>query len=295
MPTRSFGSPPRGGASRESARDGCAAAETGTRKGPIGDGSAVVGPGGRKADKEGQGPRMDALTYEAEDFDLHLSSGRVRAARFGARGPMVLCVPGLSANLRSFDCIAPRLAEVGFEVIVLDLRGRGRSETTPPGTYGWPAHAADVAEVAQRLGANAISVVGWSMGAFVGMQLVSMQPHLVDELVLIDACGGVSEPAMALVRAVVERLGVVHPSARDYLETVKRIGASSRGARSGSATSSTSSSRSRAASRPAPARRRSPRTSNTAPPTMPVPCGRRSTCLSCSSAPPAHCCLTGPS
>jgi pimeloyl-ACP methyl ester carboxylesterase len=148
----------------------------------------------------------------------------VHAARRGGRGPLVVCLPGLSASRRSFDFIGSQLADNGFQVVMLDLRGRGRSETTPPGTYGWPAHAVDAAEVAGRLGADSIHLVGWSMGAYVAMQLANMEPDLLAKVVLIDACAATGDPANALIRSVIERLGVVHPSFRQYLELVKHIG-----------------------------------------------------------------------
>lgn len=166
---------------------------------------------------------MDALS-RCEEFDLHLSSGRVHVARRGGGGPLVVCLPGLSANLRSFDFLGGRLAEGGFHVVMVDPRGRGRSESTPPGTYGWPAHAADVAEVADRLGAGPIHLVGWSMGAYVAMQLASMKPPLLNKVVLIDACGATGEPANALIRTVIERLGVIYPSSHQYLQLIKQMG-----------------------------------------------------------------------
>ncbi|MGH3781514.1 MAG: alpha/beta fold hydrolase [Pseudonocardiaceae bacterium] len=133
-------------------------------------------------------------------------------------------MPGLSGNLRSFDFIGGALAEEGFQVVMVDPRGRGRSESTPPGTYGWPAHAADAAEVADRLGAGSIRLVGWSMGAYVAMQLASMKPHLLDKVVLIDACGTTGESANALIRTVIERLGVIYPSFPQCLELIKQMG-----------------------------------------------------------------------
>src|SRR5476651_84996 len=63
---------------------------------------------------------------EAARIDLQLSSGSLRALRLGPEsGAPVLCVPGLSANARSFDAVARRLAERGRAVVVVDLRGRG--------------------------------------------------------------------------------------------------------------------------------------------------------------------------
>jgi pimeloyl-ACP methyl ester carboxylesterase len=166
---------------------------------------------------------MDALSG-FEEFDLQLSSGRVHAASSGGHGPLVICFPGLSANLHSFDFIGGALAEEGFRVVKVDPRGRGRSEPTPAGTYGWPAHAADVDEVADRLGADSIHLVGWSMGAYVAMQLASTKPHLLDKVVLIDACGPTGESANALIRTVIERLGVIYPSLHQYLQVIKQMG-----------------------------------------------------------------------
>ncbi|MDQ2881204.1 MAG: alpha/beta hydrolase [Actinomycetota bacterium] len=166
---------------------------------------------------------MDARS-RFEEFDLHVSSGRVHVARCGGDGPLVVCLPGLSGNLRSFDFIGDVLAEVGFPVVMVDPRGRGRSESTPPGSYGWPAHAADAAEVADRLGADSFHLVGWSMGAYVAMQLASMKPHLLDRVVLIDGCGAPGESANALIRTVIERLGVTYPSFHQYLQLIKQVG-----------------------------------------------------------------------
>lgn len=168
---------------------------------------------------------MEAHGEHGEGFDLHLSSGRLRVARRrGGPGPLVLCLPGLSANLRSFDLIATRLAGVGFDVVVMDLRGRGRSVATLPGTYGWPSHAADAAEVANQLGAQSFSVVGWSMGAFVAVQLAATTPSVLDKVVLIDACAATSEAANALIQTAVDRLGIVYPSVEQYLALVQGLG-----------------------------------------------------------------------
>lgn len=167
---------------------------------------------------------MEGLEHTINGFDLHLANGRLRVARHGGPGPVVLCIPGLSANLRSFDFIAARLSRAGFDVVVVDLRGRGRSETTPPGTYGWPSHATDAAEVAHRLGAAPISVVGWSMGAFVAMQVAAMEPQLLDKVVLIDACAATGEASNTLIQTSISRLGTVYPSVRQYLELVRRFG-----------------------------------------------------------------------
>jgi len=80
-----------------------------------------------------------------EDCDIPLQSGRLRVRRWGAAdAPAVLCVPGLSANLCGFDRLAEQLAGDTLRLVAIDLRGRGRSEVTGAGTYGWRHHARDV-------------------------------------------------------------------------------------------------------------------------------------------------------
>jgi 3-oxoadipate enol-lactonase len=157
------------------------------------------------------------------DVDLALPSGRVRVRAWGAAGPAVVCVHGLSANLAGMDAIGTALADSGFRTLVPDLRGRGHSEVTPRGTYGWPAHAADVVAIADKLGAERFDIVGWSMGAMVGMQVVALAPGRCRRMVLIDACGPVSAPALALIERGVTRLGAVHPSLPGYVEMVRGL------------------------------------------------------------------------
>ena len=158
-------------------------------------------------------------------IDLHLESGALYAeSRGGDSGALVVCVPGLSANLRGFDFIAERTASPTRRIVALDLRGRGQSEVTDPGTYGWVSHARDVLGVADALGAASFDVIGQSMGAIVAMEIARLAPERLRSVVLIDACG-VPDPATGpLIRAAVERLGTVYPSLPAYLDLVQRIG-----------------------------------------------------------------------
>ena len=93
---------------------------------------------------------QQAVGYE--DSDVPLESGRLRVRRWGAAdAPAVVCVPGLSANLCGFDRLAERLAGDTLQLVAIDLRGRGRSEVTGAGTYGWRNHARDVLGVADAV------------------------------------------------------------------------------------------------------------------------------------------------
>jgi pimeloyl-ACP methyl ester carboxylesterase len=156
--------------------------------------------------------------------DIQVAGGRLRTRDHGGGGRLVLCVPGLSANATSFDMLGERLAGPHHHVVSLDLRGRGFSETTAPGTYGWPAHARDVADVIASLGGGQADLVGHSMGAYVAMAAAGAARELVRRLVLIDGLGPPDAAAMPPILAGLGRLGAVHASAAAYVAQVQAIG-----------------------------------------------------------------------
>jgi pimeloyl-ACP methyl ester carboxylesterase len=165
------------------------------------------------------------LASPDDSFDLSIPSGILRAHRFGPRdGRLVLCVPGLSANSRSFDYLATELAAAGQRVVTVDLRGRGLSSVTGPGTYGWNNHAKDLLDAATALGAERFSLVGHSMGAFIGMVVARRAPQRVRRLALLDAAGVPEAASVQPILNAVQRLGAVYPSADEYLARVRRIG-----------------------------------------------------------------------
>lgn len=160
-----------------------------------------------------------------KDLFVQLPSGRVRTRVHGADGaPLVMGVPGLSANAFTFNAVGPALAQAGKRMVVMDLRGRGRSDGGPPGSFGWDNHARDVLATADALGAQTFDYVGHSMGAFVGLALMKLAGARVRRLVLIDALGEAHPSAMPPILAAATRLGTVYPSAQGFLDAVKLVG-----------------------------------------------------------------------
>lgn len=161
----------------------------------------------------------------AEEFDLQIPSGRIHAQRFGrADAPLVLCLPGLSANMKGFDFLCERLAAEGRQLVAIDMRGRGLSDVTGPATYGWLNHAKDVFAIADALGAQTFSILGMSMGGAVAMVCAWLEASRVERIVLLDVCGAPDEAAAAPIMAAVARLGAVYPSVDAYLGLVRQIG-----------------------------------------------------------------------
>ena len=161
---------------------------------------------------------------EAAELDIDLATGRLHAKRYGAPGaPLVLCVPGLSANLMSFEFLAERLA-LPVQLMAVDLRGRGKSDVTEPGTYGWVNHAADLFAIADNLGAASFSLIGHSMGAAVAMAAAAHDGARLDRVALVDLCGTPDASTAGPIGASVARLGAVHPSVEVYLDLVRKLG-----------------------------------------------------------------------
>jgi pimeloyl-ACP methyl ester carboxylesterase len=113
----------------------------------------------------------------------------------------VLCLHGITANARAFDGIAGALLPE-FGVVAPDLRGRGGSDAPDDG-YGIPAHVEDVLQMLDVLGIERVAVVGWSLGALVGLHLASQRPELVERLALLDP------PMVSLSAVARESLGQV--------------------------------------------------------------------------------------
>lgn len=165
-------------------------------------------------------------TEVVEGVEVVVPSGRIAARRWGRPdAPLVLCVPGLSQDARSYDFLGSRLGGDDRQVVAVSPRGRGESDSTGAGTYGWEAHARDVVEVAASLGHERFDLIGWSFGGLVGLQLASLAPDRLRRLVLIDVAGRPDPSSLGPVVAGLERLGATFAANDDYVERVLAGGA----------------------------------------------------------------------
>ena len=136
----------------------------------------------------------------------------------------MLCVHGLSANLCGFTYLAEHLAGPHRQVVAIDLRGRGRSEVTPPGTYGLDRHARDVVDVATALGADEFDVAGWSLGALISMRVAFRNGDRLRSVTLIDHAGPSDSAALVPIRDGLDRLDAVVPTPDAYLQAIRAGG-----------------------------------------------------------------------
>lgn len=104
----------------------------------------------------------------------------------------VLAVHGWFADRSAYAPVLPDLDTDAFQYALVDLRGYGEAKDAV-GSYTTAEGAADVLDLADRLGWERFSLVGHSMGGKVAQRVVALAPHRVRRLV------GVSPvPASAL-------------------------------------------------------------------------------------------------
>jgi pimeloyl-ACP methyl ester carboxylesterase len=105
------------------------------------------------------------------------------------RGPLAVLVHGVTSSSRTWWRVGPALAERGYRVLAVDLRGHGASPRTGTGLS-----VADLAEdVAETVEAPPVDLlVGHSLGALAALELVGRRPGLARRLVLEDPPGSAS-------------------------------------------------------------------------------------------------------
>lgn len=102
-------------------------------------------------------------------------------------GPPVLCLHGLTRNVRDFEDLAPMIAARGRRVIVASQRGRGRSDAdTVVERYNPGVYAMDMLALLGHLGLGKAVFVGTSMGGLMTMIAAKAAPQLLAGAVLND-------------------------------------------------------------------------------------------------------------
>jgi pimeloyl-ACP methyl ester carboxylesterase len=100
--------------------------------------------------------------------------------------PPILCLPGLTRNVRDFEPVADRFAG-DWRVIALEFRGRGLSAYDPdPKRYMPPVYARDVLKLLDQLGIADAVFVGTSLGGLVTMLIAGLEDERIAGALLND-------------------------------------------------------------------------------------------------------------
>lgn len=114
-------------------------------------------------------------------------------------GPPVLLVHGTACCIASWG---GAFADLGCDhrVIAYDRRGYGQSAGRPARDYG--QHAEDAIALLEQTAASPATVVGWSSGGVVALDVAIRRPDLVASLVIVETpLHGQTHPSVRLLTA----------------------------------------------------------------------------------------------
>jgi pimeloyl-ACP methyl ester carboxylesterase len=151
--------------------------------------------------------RLITLGAADEQMAVHVA-GRLAPGR-----TPVLCLPGYNRNMSDFSAFAPLLARYlqrDWPVVLLDLRGRGRSSwRRRADDYSTLADARDVSIACRALGIESAIVVGQGHGGQVLMALALERPGLMAGAVLLDAGPAIAPQSLVRLRSNVAAIAQV--------------------------------------------------------------------------------------
>lgn len=102
-------------------------------------------------------------------------------------GDLVLLLHGFPECWYTWRHQLPALADAGYRVVALDMRGANRSaKPAATSAYSLPRLAADAAGVVRAFDRDSAHVVGHDFGGLVGWHLAHDQPDVIDRLAILN-------------------------------------------------------------------------------------------------------------
>ncbi len=102
-------------------------------------------------------------------------------------GRDVVLLHGFASSSYTWEAVAPRLAERGFRVLALDMKGFGWSDKPASGAYDPVALMEGVKSWMDAVGLSRAAVVGNSLGGAVASLMALVHPERVSGLVLVNS------------------------------------------------------------------------------------------------------------
>jgi len=135
-------------------------------------------------------PMDEVARRNAPGSFAKLSRGTTHYRWLGsARGPVAVCVHGLTTPSYVWEPVAQGLGALGFRVLVYDLYGRGYSDR-PQGPQDAPFFVAQLADLLEDQGIeDDITLLGYSMGGAISAAFAATYPEKLRQLVLIAPAG----------------------------------------------------------------------------------------------------------
>jgi pimeloyl-ACP methyl ester carboxylesterase len=135
-------------------------------------------------------PRFDLDGFEAMKKTVQLPDGENLAylTMGDPAGAPVVLIHGYTDSARDWLPLIPHLSK-GFRLIMVDLRGHGRSGK-PDCCYTLPDFAYDIVLLLDSLGVRKADLVGHSLGSLIVQIFAEYWPERTGRVVLISSTGG---------------------------------------------------------------------------------------------------------
>jgi pimeloyl-ACP methyl ester carboxylesterase len=144
----------------------------------------------------------DGYYWSRDGLRLHYRDYAGPAGR-----PPLLCIPGLTRNVRDFEGLAGRLAGE-WRVICVSLRGRGESAFAKDALSYVPlTYLQDVEALVEQLKLARLVSVGTSLGGLITMLLAATHPGLLAGAVLNDIGPEIAPEGLARIKSYVGKGG----------------------------------------------------------------------------------------
>lgn len=139
---------------------------------------------------------------------LDHEGGRIAYDDTGGEGPLVVAIPGMGDLRSQYRLLRPALAQAGWRVVTLDVRGHG--ESSPQwADYSAQAIARDALALIHHLGAGPAVILGNSFAAGSALWAARMAPSMVRGAVLLGPFVRDGQPSW--VARVAVRAGFAGP------------------------------------------------------------------------------------
>jgi pimeloyl-ACP methyl ester carboxylesterase len=156
-----------------------------------------------------------------EDFFCKANGIYLHALKYGGNGPALVLLHGLTANAYAFEGLIHRGLTNYFNVLSVDLRGRGLSGA-PDSGYNMEETAHDILGLMDSLCIDKCILAGHSYGAFLSWYFASHFPERVDAVIAMDAAMRMHPRTLEMLAPSLSRLGKTYRDFETYLEEVKK-------------------------------------------------------------------------
>jgi pimeloyl-ACP methyl ester carboxylesterase len=127
------------------------------------------------------------IDFESQAEKLRIAYMVVKPAK--SNGKTIMLMHGKNFNGAYWEQTAKALSDRGYQVIIPDQIGFGKSTKPTHFQYSFHELAASTRRILDKLSISKIMVLGHSMGGMVATRFTLMYPELVEKLILVNPLG----------------------------------------------------------------------------------------------------------